>query len=72
MADPHPCENFPDSTERSSGTPRWVKVFAAIAVILGLLAAVILLTGEGHGPGRHAPSGSSERHMPPGMTRALS
>jgi hypothetical protein len=39
--------------EQHGGTPQWVKVFGAIAVVLLVLAAVLLLTG-GHGPGRHA------------------
>ena len=39
--------------EQHGGTPQWVKVFGAIAVVLLVLAAVLLLTG-GQGPGRHA------------------
>jgi hypothetical protein len=34
-------------------TPRWVKVFGAVAALVVLLVAVMLLTG--HGPGRHMP-----------------
>ncbi len=34
-----------------AGTPRWVKVFAVIGVVLAVLIVVMLLTG--HGPGRH-------------------
>jgi len=39
----------------STGTPRWVKVFGIIALIVVLLLAIVLLTGVGgdHGPGRH-------------------
>ena len=38
----------------STGTPRWVKVSAAIAVAVVLLIVVMLvLGGGGHGPGRH-------------------
>jgi hypothetical protein len=36
-----------------AGTPRWVKVFAAIAVIAIVLLLVVLLAGGEHGPGRH-------------------
>ena len=38
------------------GTPRWVKVFAAAAVILVVLVAIVILTGlaGSHGPGRHS------------------
>lgn len=36
-------------------TPRWVKVFIAVAVVVGALAVVSLVTGGGgHGPGRHS------------------
>ncbi len=58
MADPPP---YPDSREHTggdTGTPRWVKVFGIITLVLVLLFAILLLTGGGsHGPGRHAPSG---------------
>ncbi len=49
MADPPP----------GNGTPRWVKVFGIIAVVLVLLFVVIQFTGAGgsHGPGRHTLSG---------------
>jgi ABC-type transporter Mla subunit MlaD len=38
-----------------TGTPRWVKVFAIIAVLVVLLFVVLVVTGRGggHGPGRH-------------------
>jgi hypothetical protein len=38
------------------GTPRWVKVFAAAAVILVVLVVIVILTGiaGSHGPGRHS------------------
>ena len=39
------------------GTPRWVKVFGIIAIVVVLLVVVMLLTG--HGPGRHTPSGDA-------------
>ena len=35
-------------------TPRWVKAFGIIALVIILLFGVLLLTGE-HGPGRHMP-----------------
>ena len=38
-----------------SGTPRWVKVSAIIALALIVLVVVALLVGGGnHGPGRHS------------------
>jgi len=37
-------------------TPRWVKVFAGIIIVLALAVVILLLTDIGgeHGPGRHA------------------
>ena len=48
-------------------TPRWVKVFAGIALVLLVLLAVVILTGRGggHGPGRHIPSSESRGHAAP-------
>lgn len=68
MADP---PTYPDSNRdtghdtgvgpgpgSTTGTPRWVKVFGIIALVLVLLFVISLLTGGGggHGPGRHTPS----------------
>ena len=38
-----------------TATPRWVKVFGVIALVLLLLFAIVMITGRGgeHGPGRH-------------------
>jgi hypothetical protein len=50
------------------GTPRWVKVFGIIALVLILLFVIMMLTGRGgrHGPGRHIPSGGGlVGHTPP-------
>jgi hypothetical protein len=47
------------------GTPRWVKVFGIIALVLVLLFVISLLAGVRHGPGLHTPSGDaggSTRH----------
>jgi hypothetical protein len=43
------------------GTPRWVKVFGIVILILILLVAIAFITGLGgeHGPGRHLPSGDT-------------
>jgi hypothetical protein len=44
-------------TERdtqTAGTPRWVKVFGIIALVLIVLLVVMIIAGRGgHGPGRH-------------------
>ena len=40
-----------DSTK---GPPRWVKIFAAVALLLAIVFAVLHLTGNSlGGPGRH-------------------
>jgi hypothetical protein len=41
--------------ESPTGTPRWVKVFATVGVVLVLLVVVLLLAG--HGPKRHLGNG---------------
>jgi hypothetical protein len=50
----------------SPGTPRWVKVFGIIVLVLVLLVGVMLLSGGEHSPERHSPSADvTESHMPP-------
>ena len=45
------------------GTPRWVKVFGIIAIVLLLFVLLNVLTGGGpHGPGRHGSSGEAGAH----------
>jgi hypothetical protein len=40
--------------ESSIGTPRWVKVFGIMAIVVVLLFGIMLIAGGGHhGPGRH-------------------
>jgi ABC-type transporter Mla subunit MlaD len=52
---------------QTAGTPRWVKVFGIIALLLLLLVVIALLVGKGdHGPGRHTPRGHTG--PPPGVT----
>ena len=42
------------------GTPRWVKVFGIIVIVVVLLVvAGMFISGGRHGPGRHTPSGSA-------------
>jgi hypothetical protein len=43
----------------TSSTPRWVKVFGIIALVLILLFVISLLTGARHGPNMHTPSGDA-------------
>lgn len=55
MADPPPYAD----RESNTGTPRWVKVFGVIAIVLVVLFVTLALIGGGrHGPGRHMQSGS--------------
>lgn len=42
--------------ESTTSTPRWVKVFGLIALVLVLLFVILHLTGRGRGgPGGHTP-----------------
>jgi hypothetical protein len=65
MADmpPYPGsdDNTRDEPDRGShpGTPRWVKVFGIICLVLILLFVVMTFAGGGHGPGRHEASGEA-------------
>ena len=44
----------PGGDEGARGTPRWVKVFGVVALVLVVLVVMLLLVGGGrHGPGRH-------------------
>jgi hypothetical protein len=47
------------------GTPRWVKVFGIIVIVVVLLVVARLFIGGEHGPGRHAPSGDGGGQAPP-------
>jgi hypothetical protein len=67
MADtPRATEGSPAEQDAASasGTPRWVKVFAAVALALIVLVVVLLVAGRGggHGPGQHALSGDEAAH----------
>ena len=44
---------YPDSKPHT--TPRWVKVFGIIALVVVLLFVLLLLFGGPHRPGRHMP-----------------
>ncbi len=51
--------------ESTIGTPRWVKVFGVIAIVVIVAFVVLMITGRGggHGPGRHtsAMGGAAQR-----------
>ncbi len=41
-------------TDKAQSTPRWVKVFGIVTLVLVLLVVVVaLMIGGKHGPGRH-------------------
>lgn len=42
-----------DTADDNASTPRWVKVFGIIALVVILLFVILLLTRGSHGPGRH-------------------
>jgi len=72
--------SYPDSNddtgvgpnrESTTGTPRWVKVFGIIALVVVLLFVILMFTRGpgGHGPGRHTPSGDlGGRTLPSSVT----
>ena len=65
---PADSDSFRETGEQDSitGTPRWVKLFGIVALVLILLVVILLLTGGGgHGPGRHAASGHTGGQPPP-------
>ena len=53
----------PGRNAETAGTPRWVKAFGIVALLVGVLVAVLILTGRG---GEHSP----RRHMAPIETPA--
>lgn len=53
--------------ETPPSTPRWVKVFGIIAIVLILLFVILKLTGIGgnHGPGRHFSTSELGQYIQP-------
>ena len=46
------------------GTPRWVKVFGIILIVVVLLVVAMMFIGGKHGPGRHTASGDAGGRVP--------
>jgi hypothetical protein len=67
MADsPSPDADVGLDQESTNDTPRWVKVFGVIAIIVALLFVIMLVVGGGrHGPGRHRVSDSGSGAQTP-------
>ncbi len=54
------------TADRPPSTPRWVKVFGILVIIVVLLVVAVMFIGGGeHGPGRHTPSGDASGQVPP-------
>ncbi len=63
--DPHDDTGVDSSSESTTGTPQWVKMFGIVALILVLLIIIMMLVSGGeHGPGRHRPSGGLHSRTP--------
>jgi len=62
-----------EKENETAGTPRWVKVFGLVALVLVVPIVVMLIAGRGgHGPGRHATGIDGfgyETGLPPAVTR---
>ena len=68
MADrpPDPDTGVRPTSDRPPSTPRWVKVFGIIVIVLVLLFVAVMFIGGGeHGPGRHTLSGDVGGQAPP-------
>ena len=60
-----PEANVADASASTAGTPRWVKVFGVIALVVVVVFVVLLLARGGeHGPGRHSLGAGSEHLRP--------
>jgi len=65
------AESGPSTGEGPSGTPRWVKTSALVAVVVVVVVVIVMVVSGGdHGPGRHSggsgPPASVAEHIPPG------
>ena len=65
MKQPPGSNTSSEADTEVSGTPRWVKVFGSIALVIAVLAVVLVVAG--HDPGRHA----SERPIALGEALSL-
>jgi hypothetical protein len=68
MTDPPPYEDAgSNSGDDTVSTPRWVKVFGIIALVVVLLFLILMFArgpGGRHGPSRHIPSGGAGSQIP--------
>ena len=63
---PDPTRDTDNMTSEDTGTPRWVKVFGLIALVVIVLFVVLLVVGGpgGHGPRRHLSPGQPDDQAP--------
>ena len=54
-----------DADDNNVSTPRWVKVFGIIALVVILLFVILFLTRGSHGPGRHMRGDTSRTSYSP-------
>lgn len=59
MTDPSPDTDVRPTEDQPPSTPRWVKAFGIIGIVLVLLFVIMRLAGGNHGPGRHMPTGGA-------------
>ncbi len=63
--DPGDATDARPIVDRPPATPRWVKVFGIIAIVVVLLIVARIFVGGGeHGPGRHMSSGEAGGQAP--------
>jgi len=60
MADAPPKGDSGSKTDDDTGTPRWVKVFGIIALVLVFVFIILHLTGHGLGGHTHRPPVTEE------------
>lgn len=65
MTDPSPSIGVESGHESTMSTPRWVKVFGIVGLVLVLLfVGLKVLGGGGHGPSRHTQSSDAGGQTP--------
>lgn len=65
MTDPSPGIGLEPGRESTMSTPRWVKAFGIVGLVLVLLfVGLQVLGGGGHGPSRHTQSSGAGGQTP--------
>jgi hypothetical protein len=53
-SEPREDQSPAEEAGATTGVPRWVKIFAIIAVVVIVIVIVVAIVGDGHGPSRHS------------------